>query len=410
MDQQLSDAIVSRRAGGLQWWSNEFEEDGIWQFYPEVTQCCGVELRVKESSRNVQVYSFNFFASYPARSYVSHCPRCESNYFFDGRKYGILNFNHHYLIDVGSFRLTLELFYELLELKINAGVPTHAWWKVKVDMSLLRYGLQKSEVDRNRKLWMGLASRLTSFLYEYLRLIEIPDHLFGCCANPTVVSVDGTDFANVSGIVLSVKSKRIIEANLKHPWLDEHSIAHRATTRPLRAVIPLSATARKLMHAYSHDGASKEDYKALLTYVKEVSRDVWQLMVHSTPMSTTLPNLPTPLTRPIKCHPSLKSFFSGCSKPIFPAAHFLPPPCWSAVEEFVEHYGIPTSDMLTSFATHAPQLYQMLSYYHQLRQDSQIQQVSLELTVVQNFNCLHFEASETDIPRKHNSYNDPARS
>jgi hypothetical protein len=95
-----------------------------------------------------------------------------------------------------SFTVTLELFYELLEYKINAGLPTHAWWKAKVDMRLLPFGLEKSQVERDRKRWMGLANRLTSFLYEYLLLIEIPDHLFGCCENPTVVSVDGTAFTN----------------------------------------------------------------------------------------------------------------------------------------------------------------------------------------------------------------------
>lgn len=79
----------------------------------------------------------------------------------------------------------------MLELKINAGTPTHAWWKVKVDMSLLPFGLPEDDVVRKRKLWMGLANRLTSFLYEYLRLLEIPDQLFRCCANPAIISTDG---------------------------------------------------------------------------------------------------------------------------------------------------------------------------------------------------------------------------
>jgi hypothetical protein len=103
----------------------------------------------------------------------------------------MLNYNHQYLIDIGKSALTVELFYELVELKLNAGAATYAWWKVKVDMNLLPPGTAKSEIERQRKLWMGLANRLTSFLYEYLCIVDMPDRMFGCCLNPTVVSVDG---------------------------------------------------------------------------------------------------------------------------------------------------------------------------------------------------------------------------
>lgn len=89
------------------------------------------------------------------------------------------------------FAFIVGLFYELLELKINAGTPTYAWWKVKVDMTLLSHGIPQDVVVRQRKLWMGLASRLTSFLYEYLRIVQLPDRMFGCCLNPEMISVDG---------------------------------------------------------------------------------------------------------------------------------------------------------------------------------------------------------------------------
>jgi hypothetical protein len=91
------------------------------------------------------------------------------------------------LISVSLIILTQELFYELMELKLNAGTPTHAWWKTKVDSRLKL----DSENREFRKSWMALSGRLTSYLSEFQTLIEYPGSLFGCCKHPEIVCADG---------------------------------------------------------------------------------------------------------------------------------------------------------------------------------------------------------------------------
>jgi hypothetical protein len=269
------------------------------------------------------------------------------------------------LISVNTV-LTLGLFYELLDMKINAGTATYAWWKVKVDMTLLSNGMPKDFIRRQRKLWMGLASRLTSFLCEYLLIVEIPDRLFGCCLNPDIISVDGNQLANSPGIVLSVTSKRIIEAELIQPWLDATPLRDRATTRSDRAVIVLSQRAKLSLHDFSHTGVSLTNYDYAEKEVKKASQAIWRVMIQCTHKTADV----------AKCHQSQRTFFSACSKPIFPAAHFLPPQSWTAVQEFLDTYGILPAMVLQCIAIAAPQLSLLLPYYHQLRNDDEVNNVN----------------------------------
>lgn len=104
-------------------------------------------------------------------------------YHFDGRTHGVLNYDNFYLFDV-------DLLHELMTLKVNAGLPTHAWWKAKVDVCLRIF--PKCDVtDRVRKRWMGLTNRLTSFLSEFLTIIDYPRRLFTCCEDPDIICADG---------------------------------------------------------------------------------------------------------------------------------------------------------------------------------------------------------------------------
>ena len=48
------------------------------------------------------------------------CEKCGKEIPFDGREYGIVNFNNSYLF-------CCELFYELLNLKSLSGLTTNAW-------------------------------------------------------------------------------------------------------------------------------------------------------------------------------------------------------------------------------------------------------------------------------------------
>jgi hypothetical protein len=118
-----------------------------------------------------------------SRIYTSQCAQCHQLYHFDGRQHGVLNFGDFYLFDV-------EMFYDLMEHKVNSGLPTHAWWKTKVN-GCLRIFPKCLETDKIRQRWMGLAGRLTSFLSEFLTIVEYPKSLFSCCEDPEIICADG---------------------------------------------------------------------------------------------------------------------------------------------------------------------------------------------------------------------------
>lgn len=78
-----------------------------------------------------------------------------------------------------------------MDLKLNAGTPTYSWWKAKVDVCLMVLDENDPRVADLRKLWMGISSQLTSFLAEFLTIVEYPKSLFSCCDHPEIVSADG---------------------------------------------------------------------------------------------------------------------------------------------------------------------------------------------------------------------------
>lgn len=181
------------------WWAKRFADMGqapdiyAYYFYPEKELCCGVTPIAKLKSAQVHLFTASFFPIHRSTIYQSYCRRCDTTYEYDGRSDGVLNYNNLYLFDIGmSLILTQELFYELMELKLNAGTPTHAWWKAKVDV-YLKISNENREL---RKSWMALSGRLTSYLSEFLTLIEYPSSLFGCCEHPEIVCADGDNGIN----------------------------------------------------------------------------------------------------------------------------------------------------------------------------------------------------------------------
>jgi hypothetical protein len=197
LDHSLCDSIEERRNAGRKWWADtfffrpkhsthtEYDSSALddYYFYPETQSCCGLTMEPVLKSKNAQLFIVGAFPFRRSHVYVSDCSQCQARYHFDGRRHGVLNYGNSYLFDV-------ELFYELMELKVNAGLPTHAWWKAKVDVCLKIYG-KSEDSARARKLWMGLAGRLTSFLHEFLTIIDYPRSLFSCCDNPEIICADG---------------------------------------------------------------------------------------------------------------------------------------------------------------------------------------------------------------------------
>jgi hypothetical protein len=152
---------------------------------------------------------------------------------------------------------------------------------------------------------------------------------------------------------------------LVHLWLDTTPFRYRTLTRPGRAVISVPARVKLALHQYSHNGTTLVEYKYALAEVSKVSRPIAKVMMQSTSI----------VSEPITCHSALRSFFSGCSKQIFPAAHFLPSRSWTTIEAFCAYFGVLPTDLRTSIATEAPQLFMMLPYYYSLRSNDDIMQV-----------------------------------
>jgi hypothetical protein len=115
--------------------------------------------------------------------FKSTCHLCENEYYFDGRQWGILNYDNRYLFDV-------ELMSELSDLKLNGSLATNTWWKTKVDQHLQLWEPDQTTMEF-RQRWMNLSGKLTCFLTEFYTLVDYPSDIFACCADPEIISADG---------------------------------------------------------------------------------------------------------------------------------------------------------------------------------------------------------------------------
>jgi hypothetical protein len=210
--------------------------------------------------------------------------------------------------------LTIGVFAELMQLKLDGGLATTAWWKNKVQQTIEAWISAKlcdeRRVEETRKRFTALANKLTSFLGEYLmKLVEIPTQLFACCSNPDIISMDG--------IVLSVEQNRIQSAKLSSPWLNNQTSRHRATTRPQRNIIQTTSKAdRNLLAAFTKSGITQEELDRLQT---SLNSDIF-VMIDLVKIQ---------FDGKYHCNEPLQQFFQSCTKQIFPAAHYMPPSVWT---------------------------------------------------------------------------------
>lgn len=241
-----------------------------------------------------------------------------------------------------------------MELKLNAGTPTHSWWKAKVDVALMILGDEDPMRDEFRRKWMDISGRLTSYLSEFLLLVDYPAKLFSCCENPEIVSCDGRLCVGSSkqiGIVLSVESRRILEAKLTTPW-KANSRVSRATSRSSRAVLPISKKEdRKRLHDLSHEGIGANDYELLDQAISLASPSIAALIRVSSILEEDV----------YHCHPALVSFFRSCAKYIFPAIHLMPKRIWDYMDSFDTTHVL-SSTAKDAIALHSPMLTGLFAY------------------------------------------------
>jgi hypothetical protein len=138
-----------------------------------------------------------------AQTTIYHCLECKRTFHIEGREIGLLNFSDKYFFCV-------ELFYSLLDLKYRSGLSTYAWWNTKIEI----YSRLMEENDRLvwRNKLVNISGYINSFFIQFLKLVEYPKSVMKCCGgSPEIITLDG--------IVMSIESKKIREANLSQPWI-----------------------------------------------------------------------------------------------------------------------------------------------------------------------------------------------
>lgn len=109
MDSDLKDVILKRRDQGSKWWNYHFapiaKNDSYqeYNFSPPEETCCGKQMKQMNVSNQVHLFTASFFSFH--RSAMNHriCEECKRTAPFDGREFGILNFNNLYLFDIRNW-------------------------------------------------------------------------------------------------------------------------------------------------------------------------------------------------------------------------------------------------------------------------------------------------------------------
>jgi hypothetical protein len=161
------------------------------------------------------------------------------------------------------------------------------------------------------------------------------------------------------GIVLSIESERIKAEQLKTPWKAEDSIRQKATTpspREERSIIYIPEKLdRLLLYTFAHKGLVKDEFDAMLVYLRNTEQAIANLLDASCIKSD--PVL-------VRCDSTLIPFFSSCSKSIFPAIHFIPRAIWPELDLFLETKTLPLTS-IKLFTNNSPLLAGFFSFYHQ---------------------------------------------
>jgi hypothetical protein len=238
-DQDLSKVLQQRNRLGTRFWLHGKNETN--HLYAATDVCCNtncIPTLAPTRSRRCSLFSLNGFI-YEMKLYNYWCSICNTIYHYDGRCDGIVNFGNAKLF-------CIELFLEALEFKTNAGVPTQAYWKSKLNTLAVAEQLDPL-FSLIEKEWSNLAGKINEMMMHFVRLIDYPERIFQCCENPKIVTVDG--------IVLSVESSRIQSRKLKEPWIVPEASATRFSSRIHRHLILLNKGDRELLREYIYGGS-----------------------------------------------------------------------------------------------------------------------------------------------------------
>jgi hypothetical protein len=339
-DVALTQLLYERHIRGTRLWFG-----GIGNgLAPEKKVCCGQDCLMVEApcrARRRVLFSLNGFIQ--VEVFNSYCQICHTLHKYDGRRDGIVNFGNAKLFCV-------ELMMELLEFKLNGGVPTQTYWKSKLNsIGLVMSG--NAEVAGNlahaMKEWVGLSGKLNEMMTCFIRLIDYGPRMFNCCINPKVVCIDG--------IVLSVESTRIERRHLTEPWIVDDLRRTRFGDRKSRSIITLSAEEKVLIQQYVRDGITDMDYLSLVeNHPESVVIDLMGLSYVRTGPEK------------VKCNPLLNLFYRCIYKDISPCISYVPAPTWSTLEDLLEHRVV-IANTVSLLDVYSPVLSQICCFLNALK-------------------------------------------
>ena len=345
-DEHLREIIRQRTYRPILEWFEENFQDGY--FKAETRTCCNEPcIYFPTSGRQVELFSLHGYCLMRP-VLASKCRICNVRYDFDGRQYGILNYDNRYLF-------TVELIMDLLEFKAISGTPTYSYWHARCNTMLKPW--TTAETNDLKKKWMSMAGRVNGVMTAYLALVDYPSNHFNCCEDPDIVCVDG--------IVLSVESRRIQNQT---PWVDPSPIRGRFRKKDDRLIVVLKAEQKELLKAFIRTGIYVEDLEVL---GMDLVEPFGWFLVQNYCEDRENRNIAI-------CPGLLKRFYHSLYKSIAPACSIAPSGTWDILESIIATQYIPF-DCFTTLSALSPVLNDLISYITTIAADERKYGVAMML-------------------------------
>jgi hypothetical protein len=104
-DRALASHVIARRTNCQSWFHDMllFTIDGadIISFLPETKECCSELMQATVLKNEVWILTPNGILPAKSSVWITYCRRCRRTAYFDGREYGIVNFENRIMVDIG---------------------------------------------------------------------------------------------------------------------------------------------------------------------------------------------------------------------------------------------------------------------------------------------------------------------
>jgi hypothetical protein len=313
---------------------HHFEQStsGKFLIIPEATICdCGCELTLRKCNAEPLFVHHVFVPN--IKIYNGVCANGCPPVHFDGHDIGLVNYANKLIF-------TVEILRECLNISARSGTSVSSWWQAKCDSNLDFYPSELKSAQRQK--WKNLRGAVVNAAVGFTELLDIPDSLFYCCANPRAVSMDG--------VVLSVKSHHL--PKFDEPWIKNHT-RERASTRPQRNVLKLTEDEQKLTHRLlaKHPSLTIADCESVAGISDNVGFQLF-IMLSLNENTTQIP----------KCPKYLENFARSLYKTISPACQLLPLTMSDLVQVILQRPNQLSTEERTHFMAQSPILFKVYSH------------------------------------------------